>query len=250
MELKIAHISLNVFQPAALREADIRKVFARGNDIITGTEAGGGRGESGTSILRRVAPEFGYVVHASNTYDTWVAAKKSLILHGYMDGERYIMPRARKTKPRPPGVWGPKALVWMRFSAPHIGPISVGSVHYTTKKGVGGAAKKRYYDLKFVRAIRAWGQAKSRGNAISFIGGDFNLRARAGWFYRKAPYVSCWTDLKKYPNTGHGNIDGIARNRTDTRVKCLSARVITDKELHLNTDHFLVETVYQVRALA
>ena len=249
MELKIAHISLNVFQSDAKREADIRKVFARGNHIITGTEAGTGRNNHGTAILRRVAPEFGYVVHASNTYDTWVAAKKSLISFGYMSGEHYIMPRAKKVRPKPPGAWGPKALVWMRFQVAGIGTISVGSVHYTTKKGVGGAVKKRYYDLKFVRAIREWGRAKSAGAAISFIGGDFNLRARAGWFYGKAPYVSCWSDLKKHPNTGHGNIDGIARNRTDTQVKCLSARVITDKELHLNTDHFLVETVYKVQSM-
>ena len=38
MELKIAHISLNVFQSDAKREADIRKVFARGNHIITVTD--------------------------------------------------------------------------------------------------------------------------------------------------------------------------------------------------------------------
>ena len=59
MELKIAHISLNVFQSDAKRESDIRKVFARGNHIITGTEAGTGRNNHGTAILRRVAPEFG-----------------------------------------------------------------------------------------------------------------------------------------------------------------------------------------------
>jgi hypothetical protein len=35
MDLKIAHISLNVFQSDTKRESDIRKVFARGNHIIT-----------------------------------------------------------------------------------------------------------------------------------------------------------------------------------------------------------------------
>ena len=77
-----------------------------------------------------------------------------------MSGEHYIMPRAKKVRPKPPGLWGPKAIVWMRFQVAGIGTISVGSVHYTTKKGVGSAVKKRYYDLKFVRAIREWGRAK------------------------------------------------------------------------------------------
>lgn len=247
--LRIAHISMQFNDTPAQKRSDTNKIFARGYDVITGTEAGGA---ALNTALRDSAKAHGYYVHVTGRYDTWVAMKQELATGGYLTGEEYVMQGAKSTRPRPPGIWSPKALVWASWTMPGYGRLTVGSVHTLTRKGA-GAALKRSSDRKFARIINRWGKRHGRGTNMVMVAGDFNLSDRLFDLFKmwrgRAKFKTCWDELRKWPNTGHGNIDAIARYIPDARVKLLGARTLNDKAFPLHTDHFLVEAEYQIRPL-
>lgn len=251
--LKFAEISLQFSDSASQREADIKTVFSRGYDVIMGTEAGAGAGSGKTAsdqLIKKYAKLKGYRVSVPKRYDTWVAVKKSLVASDFKSGADFVLDRSSRTKPTPPGRWGDKGIVWLSWDmGPTYGVLSVGAVHYLTRKGAGAAYKKKS-DKMYATAIQKWADVHGKGSALAFIGGDFNLSDKNNNVFKGiAKFKTCWDDLKKWPNTGHGNIDAIARYKRDGRVKCVGARVLNDKKLFLNTDHFLVEAEYEITAL-
>lgn len=247
--LRVAHISMQFNDSPAQKRSDTNKIFARGYDIITGTEAGG---TALNVALRDAAKAHGYYVHVTGTYDTWVAMRQTLAHGGYLTGQEHVMQRARHTRPKPPGIWGPKALVWASWTMPGYGRITVGSVHLLTKKGAGARLKKSS-DRKFARTANRWGRRHGRGTNVVLVAGDFNLSDRRFDLFKmwrgRAPFLTCWDELREWPNTGHGNIDAVARYIPDKRVRCVGARVLNNKVLHLYTDHFVVEAEYEIKSL-
>jgi hypothetical protein len=246
--LKFAHISLQFRDTPAQHTKEIRAVFSRGYDVITGTEAG--RGANNTSKeIRRIGGLKGYAVSLVDRYDTWVAVKKSLMDGGPKIGAEFALARSSKYHPAPPGRWGDKGIVWLSWNMKDLGTITVGAVHFLTHRSTGPALKNKT-DATYSAAIQKWADVHGKGPRLAFICGDFNRVDRNNdIFAGKANFHTCWDDLKKWPNTGHGNIDAIARYRPDTRVKCVGARVLDDSKLNLATDHFLVEATYEIALL-
>lgn len=243
----IAHISMQFSDSSAQHTADIEKVFKAGLNIITGTEAGPGSGNMNAELIR-IAAKYGYVLSITNRYDTWVAVKKTLVKTGTtpVTSSVFAIWRYSRYTPTPPGKWSDKGIVFVTYHDKELGLITVGSVHYVT---VGGAGKalKRTLDAEYAKKIGAFAKSKGAGYQLVFIGGDFNLSDRLGDVFKGQPLTTCWDELKKWPDTGHGNIDAIASYDGDGRVRCLDAQVLKDGAFFLNTDHFLVRTTYGIR---
>ena len=247
--LKFAHASLQFSDTAKQHTEDITTIFSRGYDVITGTEAGPGANNT-SDELKRIGALKGYHVHVPGRYDTWVAVKKSLVKDSLKTGAEFAIWRSSKHTPKPPGRWGDKGVVWLSWNmGPTYGTLAVGAVHYLTNGGAGKALKAKS-DTEYARVIQKWADTHGKGTLLAFIGGDFNLSDKTNDVFKgQAKFRTCWDDLEKWPNTGHGNIDAIARYKPDGRVKCGGARVLDDKKLFLNTDHFLVEAEYEITAL-
>lgn len=236
------------------KDADTRKdfatVFARGYDVIFGTEVGPGSGSDG--LLEEEAKRAGYRVAHFKRYDTWVGVKASLIKKGtWVQGAEHQIDRSSMHHPDPPGRWGDKALVWAQCEIEGLGVCSFGSVHPLTHGGAGAALKKST-DLDVARVNAAWLKEHGKGKALAWIGGDWNLSDRKNDLTQGLwPGVSCWDEGKEWDNTGHGNIDAILRYVPDTRVlRWVRAEALDDKDLPLATDHFLTEADCLVEELA
>lgn len=247
VRLKFAHISLQFNDSDKQHTADVTKIFSRGYDVITGTEAGPGAGNTAAE-LKRIGKAKGYQVHCSERYGTWVAVKASLVKSGWKTGEEYVLPGSSKTKPKPPGKWGDKGIVWASWVHPTLGAFAVGSVHYLTNGGAGASYKKKS-DALYAAKIEAWRKSFPAATEV-FIGGDYNRNDKTyDVFMGKAAFLSAADELKEWDSTGHGPIDAIAREKASKRVKGVSVEALDDKALSLHTDHFLLEVVYEVTPL-
>lgn len=247
-KLRFAHCSLQFSDTTPEMKHDVELLFSRGYDVVTGTEAGHGSGDL-QGLLETGAEKHGYYFSKTTRYDTWVLVKKSLVSGDFKMGAEFALWRSSKT-PGAVGRWGDKGVVWATWDmGPTYGKFAFAAVHYLTWRGTGTKELKNSTDLKYAKAIAKWALAQPDEVSV-FVGGDFNRKDKGDdWFRGVAPFASCWDDLKVWPNTGHGNIDGIARHKADARVRCTGARVLDDGDLFLNTDHFLVEADYEVRAI-
>lgn len=246
--LTFAHVSLQFSDTPKQHTHDLLKIFARGYEVITGTEAGPGSNNT-SAELKRIGAANGYRVQVTSRYDTWVAVKRSIISGGLKRGTDFALSRSYRHKPTPSGRWGDKAVVWMSWNMDNYGTLSAGSVHYVPHSGAGAELKVKL-DSVYSRVIQLWGKTHGRGTRLAFIGGDFNLwDKKRDVFKGIADFDTCWDELKKWPSTGHGNIDAIAQYGPDARVKCVGARVLNDKQFFLHGDHFVVEAEYEIKAL-
>lgn len=244
--LKTAHASLQFSDTTKQQEQDVEKIFSRGYDVIGGTEAGSGSGEL-VNLLVAACKKHGYSLSKPGRYDTWVAVKKSIIVPGtFVKGSEFALWRSSKTTPTPPGRWGDKGVVWAQWDMKDVGTVTFGAVHYLTHKGAGPKYKPES-DKIYASVIDKWSKSHGAGDKLVFLSGDFNLVDKNNDVFKGVANLStCWDDLKKWPNTGHGNIDAIARFKADTQVKTKAARVLDDGKLFLNTDHFLIEAEYTI----
>ena len=250
-KLRFAHASMEFGDTTKQKKDDLQKIFGRDYDVITGTEAGSGSGEL-PKLLKSAGKAEGYKVYVPGRYDTWVAVKRSLKASGtFATGTGHALDRSSRVSPTPPGRWGDKGVVWVEWNmGPTYGRLGVASVHYLTTKGA-GPKHKAWSDKEYARVIGEWARLRgAKGEPLSvFLGGDFNLNDKTTDVFKGQPFKTCWDDLGKWPSTGHGNIDAIARYVPDKRVTCVGARVLDDKKLFLNTDHWLVEAEYEIKAL-
>lgn len=249
---RAAFAPLQFSDNAGQKAHDARAIFSQGYDFLAGTEAGPGSGNL-PSELRKYAAMFGYAIHLTDRYDTWVAAKKTLIHSNLKTGAVHAVDRATKHDPEPPGRWGDRGVVWMSFNmGPTFGTVVLGSVHFLTTSGA-GAKLKRETDAAYSQVIKKWGETHGAGRQVALLGGDFNkpLKNQADPFGGVAPFETCWSDLRVYPPTGPkgGTIDAWCRYLPDTRVKFTGARSRGDGEFFLHTDHLLVEAEVQFRAI-
>lgn len=244
--LKTAHASMQFSDSTAQQKQDVEKIFSRGYDVIGGTEAGHGSGEL-VGLIKDACTKYGYSFSKPGRYDTWVAVKNSIITKGTLvKGSEFALWRSSKTTPTPPGRWGDKGVVWAQWDMPGVGTITFGAVHYLTHKGAGPKYKPES-DKIYASVIDKWSKSHGAGDKLVFLSGDFNLVDKNNDVFKGLANLStCWDDLKKWPNTGHGNIDAIARFKADTQVKTKAARVLDDGKLFLNTDHFLIEAEYTI----
>lgn len=249
--LKLQHSSLEVFDSFKQHVADADKVFSLGSDIITGTEAG--LGAAGTrEALHAAARRLGYRFWCPGKQDSWVAIRKDLGPRV----DRGLIPVLESAKSvRDPHPYTAKGIPWMTVRSELLGEISVGAGHWLTK----GRWKHQAQDDKkndpvdhfeantlMGEAVADWARDKGAGSAIVFYGADTNLNDRNSDVFRGQPLTTCWDEVGKWPNTGHGPIDVLATYDRDRRVECLSAEVLDDRRFFLHADHFTITARYRV----
>jgi hypothetical protein len=92
------------------------------------------------------------------------------------------------------------------------------------------------------------GSARDDDRGISFVTADTNLDDRTTNALRPG-ILTCWDELGKWPDTGHGPIDVIASVDVDKRVSCFSAKAVTDRDIHLATDHYPIVAQYRIKKI-
>lgn len=246
IKVRAGHISMQFSDTVAQWKHDAAAVFAQNLDWVTGTEAGE---DDNYRVLKAAAQKRGYRMKRFGS--NWVAVKKSIIKAGtFRWAHEVVVPNSQ--------VVGPghdTSVIWATFThkTKGVGRITVMSGHNPTKGKPAVETKDpaRRVNLRWTqKAARVVGRrAKELGtgaNNLFFYGGDQNISDKAADTFFGQPLTSCWDELKKWPDTGHGNIDVIASYDGDKRVSCVRARVFTDKELFLHTDHLLVLAVYRI----
>jgi hypothetical protein len=236
MKIRIGHISMQAPDPDAQQTSDAKKVFARARSRNyrwqSGTEA---NTTSDSEIYRKAAgaEDFRYVRGG----DLWVAVRRP-ITHGLeheftklIDGQAGVHPQM--------GVFR------VTFKDLELGWLTLLGSHYQTvrqeKANPGG--NKLLTDEITRQAIK-YGAARRK----VFYFGDQNLDDKTTDTFKGGPLTTCWDELKSYPDTHDTRtIDVIASYDADTRVKCVSARVLTDNQVPLHSDHSLVEADYEIK---
>lgn len=268
MRIRVAHISLQFSDNDKHTTHDLEKLFARAESRkycwITGTEAGPGSGNTGDELVR-IGKEHGFRVWVPShkvkdgpeaATDCWIAVRKDIIEGDWKTDFEFAFPGSGQLNMDLDGRhFGPKGVVTVHFdsSVPELGAVNIGAAHYIT----GGRQKgSNEWELneKLGKKITSWARRVGKGRALVFYGGDQNMLDRAndepqGDTFFGGPLTSTWDELRKWQNTGHGNIDVIATYNRDGRVKALRTFVLDDSRFHLFTDHFLVEAVLEVAPL-
>lgn len=253
---KVAQVGLKFDQSDRKKRHDMNALFSRGYDWITGTEAGPGAGNS-QDLLKEYAKKYGYELNVSNRYGTWVAVKKTLIYNGLYKSQRFGLLGSKKMKPKPPGKFGDKGIVYIKWNLGSVfGTVSVGAAHFVTQSAVGTRAKKLSLDKAYTKRIEKWRLAWAKKKTVSFIGLDANWNDKKyDVFQGASKFITCWDELRTYPKQGTADtrldqvISAICRARSSTRARCVSAKVLDDKALFLNTDHYVIEAVYELDAV-
>ena len=273
MKIRIAHVSLQWSDSSKQHTHDIKAVFKQANERryawITGTEAGPGAGNTASELLR-IGTEAGYrmfvpqiersdAVPAGRT-DSWIAVREDLVKSGYREDFQLVIPGYEQIKdkfhePVPKATWGPKGIVSVTFkSLPQIGEVNVAVSHYLTDAR-NPSSQFWPWNKKLADAISNWAKKVGKGTALAFYAGDQNMNDEKnnepqGDTFMGGDLTSIADELKQWKTTSpHGPIDVIASYDGDGRVTGVRWKVYRDKQLFLNTDHFLCEATYDVREL-
>lgn len=237
--VKLAHVSMQYSDTREQMAEDCAKVFSRGYTWLTGTEAGADNPLA--VLIPRTAEAHGYRVH--RVRDVWIAVDRELVRGGWRTG---YVPVIESTEGK--GRHTDKGIGWVAFNTRELGRISIGAAHLLTKGRRPGDPNYRL-NRRFSDAFRQWVVDAGQGSGLAFYGGDQNIPDRKQDTFMGAPLTSAWDELGRWENTGHGNIDVIASYDRDGRVSAVKVRALDDKQLHLHTDHFLVEASFRVRKL-
>lgn len=237
------HTSMQFSDTDSQMARDVERIFGRGRQVLTGTEAGGEKAKPLPDLLREAAEDIGYHYHQAK--GEWIAVsreltkKRSRVTRGYVPVLESHEGLGKHTD---------RGIAWMSFNTDNLGKITIGAGHYLTHGRKPGdpnwTLNQRYAD-----AIGEWARDKGRGQDLVFYGGDQNIPDRTEDTFFGSPLTSAWDEIGRYENTGHGNIDLVASYDRDGRVEAKGIRALDDRELHLFTDHFLVEAEYKIAVL-
>lgn len=251
VKLLTMHFSLQYSDTAKQQTYDAEKLFKLAVDNkagmraswVTGTEAG----ETDLwDIVRTAGVAAGYRMHRSR--GNWIAIDREIIKKGSVtQGDVFVMDNDEVV-----GHGHDPDFPWVTFEhkTPGVGVISVSAVHYPTH-GQTPKAPNHWVNQEYAKKLGEWGQEASAGNKLAFVQGDFNMPDQhAIDLFFGEPFTTYGDELKKWPNTGHGPIDAMATWDKDGRVKVLSYVVLDDKIFFLNTDHFGIAGVIEVKLLS
>lgn len=254
--IKIVHASLEVFDSLAQAEKDFRDLIGLGAVILCGTESGNLERKN---LMRRLLDEDGYNHFIPGQTDGWVAIHKNFVGFNTLEA-RYdeVLPSAREAgDPHP---YDGKGVIQMAFTHPSLGRITVvGGGHYLTKGRYPGQAQEEFpndpvnhraSNRELARSMANACLEGSKGQGISFFTADTNMVDRDDDVFFGKPLTTCWDEIDKHPDTGHGNIDVIGSVNSDSRVSCHDAWVLNDQDFPQFSDHFPVVAQYDIRRLA
>lgn len=231
-------VALQFSDSVAQRRRDANAIFKEADEknywYILGTEA---LERETRQALNLAAKKYGWYVYIGNGTDTWAAVNlkyaKAGTLMGWT-GPVVVKGQAKKH--------AAKKTVRLTFFNEDIGWMNLYPVHNLAGSDVEN-------QKKHMAAIGKDAKKEAAGLRLALMGGDGNVQDKKFDPTYDNGFVTCWDDLKKYPNTGHGCIDFIARWKADTRVRVVNAVVKGDKDFPLSTDHFMVVAVHAVQKL-
>jgi hypothetical protein len=252
-DVRIIHASGQFSDTDGQHGADAIKIFNRAQaknvGWVTTTEGGPGAGGSNwTRHFLEQAQKHNFKAFATPGTDVMIAVNKDLIDGGW---KTHLGPIVVPGKARDHAA---KRVVAVQFRNNELGVINVVPGHYLTKGRPSAKSPEFRKHLEenriFAKAIGDYLKEVSQGSALGFYAGDQNISDKIDdTFLGQAKLISMWDELKHYENTGHGNIDVIARFKGDRRVKAKSIHAYNDKKFFLNSDHFMIEGVYNIRTL-
>lgn len=238
LRLKVAHASMQFSDSKAQQAHDVRVVFNRGYDIITGTESGPDNALH--DLVGRTAPGFGY--RLSHYRAQWVAVSEKIIEGGWRRGYVPVIESYEGVGRHPD-----RGICWAAWNSGGYGRITWGTGHYLTK-GAHHDDPNYALNSRYTRAIGDWGKRRGSGTALVGYNGDQNIDDEPDDTFRGKPFTSVWDELGKHPPThGSRTIDVISTYDKDKRVKVKSARSLGDRKVFLHTDHRLIEAIIEVR---
>jgi len=244
--LKHQHGSFQFSDTRNQQVSDIEKFFAKGKafPIKSGTETG--RETASRKAIIECAKDYNHAVKFGRS--NFVAVDRTIVKKGSLRSDAvFVVANDRLT-----GHQHDRDFPFISFTHAdeRLGRISVAGFHYSTKgreEGDPNADTNEMYAAK----IASWMNEKAKGTAIALGAGDFNMLdnlKRQDWAFGR-PFTSMADELGKYRNTGHGPIDGFVSFDKDGRVSAKKFEVLTDKDLHLFTDHYLCRGTWTVRHL-
>lgn len=254
--LRIAVAPMQFSDSDREHKRDAARVFARASDqryaAVIGTEASVGAGNL-PEYLEDEAHEHGYRWH--RRHGTWLAVAKRL---GPEVDRGYVKVIGSHTQERDTfSKYDPRGILWLTVDASRqgIGELTIGGSHFLTKgrrpqDSPAGPANHHRLNNELSAAVGEWADHHGRGSGLVLWGADTNRLDVAGdVFDGLAPMTTVWDELEKWPNTGHGNIDVVARHDRDRRLKFVKGRSLDDRAYPLATDHYLTEAEVEVRLL-
>ena len=214
---------------------------------VTGTEAGSGA-DPLRSFLRRDFSVAGYKFWMAQQNDAWFAVREDLIEKGSWETYwKMVIPGEAKKHTA-------KGVTYVKFFCPQLNRyVAVFAAHYLTK-GRPGARDPQYAvnleaNRKLANEIDKKVKELSATGVLCFYGGDQNIVDRDADTFFGGLFLSSWDELKKYQNTGHGNIDVIACHDPLNRTRAISVKAYTDSLFSLNTDHFYIDSAYDTEVI-
>lgn len=244
--LKMQHSSLQYSDTNEQILEDVEKLFARGKQfpIKTGTEAG--PETFNDNALRQFAKEYNHVLHIVR--GCWIAVDKSIIKPGTVKRSQVFVALNDDII----GRMHDRIFATLAFTHAdvRIGRISQASIHYPTKGRTKNDPNNDINEL-YSKRIGEWMRVASRGTALSFVNGDFNMSDRIptqDWAFGEN-FTSMADELEAWKNTGHGPIDGFASYDRDGRVSPKRFQVLNDTKFPLHTDHFVCRGTWNVKHL-
>lgn len=235
--VKFAHLSMQFSDGSKGIQHDARFLFGQGYDIITGTEAG--PGGAVRPILQEVANAKGYRIHFARA-DSWVAVKKDFIKRDFKTHYIKIIDSSEGI-----GKHGERGLVWVEFESILNRKFVIGSGHYLTN-GRRPGDPNFTLNRRHGKVFRDWAPGHGKG-AIILYNGDQNMVDEHLDTFLGAPFTSLWDKFKKWPNTGHGNIDVIGPADKNMGLKWKNIRAFSDNKVPLRTDHYLLVATADVK---
>lgn len=235
--VKIAHLSMQFSDGSDAVKHDVKKLFNQDFKIVTGTEAG--PGGIVRTILWKGAIEAGYRIHFAHA-DTWVAVKKDFIKGDWHTDYIKVIGASEGV-----GKHGERGVVWVEFESVLNRKFVVGAGHYLTngrRPGDPNFLLNRRHGPVFEKWVKGHGKG-----AVVIYNGDQNMNDEHLDTFFGAPLTSTWDKLKKWPNTGHGNIDVVASYDRNLGVDWKNTVVLNDDKFPLRTDHFLVVATADIK---
>lgn len=248
--IDVMQVGMHVYDPDRYKRLDAEAVFTRarkrGVNWVGGTEAGQ---REDKALYRSIAEKHGYrwaSDHSRN--DTWCAVDEEFIAGGWKPFYKQVVSADQGFGPH-----AARGVFSVQFDTKNLGTITVIVMHLLTK-GRPSAKDPRYrvnikWNRKLLRAAGAHARERGAGRDLVFYQGDQNIIDKVEDTFMGEPLTSSWDELKKWEGTGHGNIDVIASYDPDGRVQAAYVRSLNDREFPLHTDHFLVESGFDVKVL-
>lgn len=228
--ISVQHTSLQSSDPAGEKKPDLVKIFGRGKQILTGTEADA----ETIALMKPIAEARGYRLHVWR--QEWVAVKKGLVVSGWKTGAVPVVESFEGV-----GQHSDRGIAWVSFIAEDIGRLTVGSCHRLTKGRKPGDPNYTL-NVRLANATGDWARKHGAGTGVVLYGGDQNDLDKT---FFGSPLTSLGDELGKPEG-----IDVIATYDGDGRVRARSVNYLDDSEFFLHTDHPLVDGVVKVRYLS